>query len=832
MPKFVNSFQYASLLNEQSFENYWINHSRDADIVTWSDFEKKRDNNWIKEATLYFSPEDLKFYQNAHTPTLDNGQKNPYYDPYFHPDQNWTDQIFKKFAPQTQVNANINGGTDALKYFVSLGYLTQGGLFKTDYMPFSDEMNFKKDRYNLRSNFDFDVNKNFRISIDVGTQFVTTTGMDNDGYTWEKRILWSSPIGSPGIVDGKFILPFTNQNETLNPLLAIANSNNYTIVNNSILNSSVRLSHKLDFLTKGLSTNARVAYDSYFSSRSGGSFKPLVYGARRNPNGDNLNPILVRLNEETPPQRWSDWYNGKWRKLYGEVSLNYNRDFGKHAVSGLVLYNMEKKYDPNLAYDLPHAYLGLVGRLTYNYAGRYFAEYNMGYNGSENFPEGKRFGFLPAYSAGWIASNESFFPKNDYITYLKVRGSLGKVGNDNVGGARYLYLPDTWTYSGGYTFGGINNKNFVPGANENVIGNPNVTWETATKSNIGVEIHLIKDKLSIVYDHFMERRKDILSYKGTVPGIVQATLPPYNLGEVKNWGNELELSYRNNHNKFNYWIKGNVSNTKNIIVFRDEAIIPGLEYQASTGRPINQPLYLQANGLYTSWSDLYKTDPNGNPILNSPVLALNKDGLSYKNIAGGVVYQKDLGFSGVPLQPGEIRLVDVNEDGVINEKDYTRTGKTDIPEITYGLSFGFDFKGFDFSALLQGVSGVSKFAMSELHFNKQQSLFEVDENRFTLERYNNGDRIDFPIAAYNQAANGNTFFQKNTAYMRLKNLEIGYTFKQNLLKKVGIQSARLYVNGNNLYTWSPNKIWGDPENLGFIGYPLTRTYNMGLNINF
>ncbi len=832
MPDFVNSFQFASLLNEQSFQTYWINHSKDADILTWNDFVKKRDNNWIKEATLYYSPEDLKYYQNAHTPTLANGQTNPYYDPYFHPDQNWSDQIFKDFAPQTQVNANISGGTEALKYFVSLGYLTQGGLFKTDYMPFSSEMDFRKDRYNLRGNFDFDVNKNFRISVDMGTQFVTVTGMSNDAYTWEKRILWSSPLGSPGIVDGKFVLPFTNQNEALNPLYAIANSNDYNITNNSILNSSVRLTHKLDFITKGLSANGRAAYDSYFSSRSGGSFKPLVYGVRENPNGDKLDPIFVQLNEETPPQRWSDWYNGKWRKIYGELSLNYGREFGKHAVSGLVLYNMEKKFDPYLAYNLPHSYLGLVGRVTYNYGGRYFAEYNMGYNGSENFPEGKRFGFLPAYSAGWVPSNEAFFPKNDYVTYLKIRGSIGKVGNDNIGGARYLYLPDTWSYDGGYNFGTLNDRNFVQGANESVLGNPNVTWETATKSNIGLELHLIKDKVSIIYDHFREHRKDILSYKGTIPDIVQATLPPYNLGEVKNWGNEIEVSYRDSYNQFGYWIKGNASNTKNEIIFRDEAIIPGLEYQAETGRPIGQPLLLQAEGLYTSWSDLYEIDGNGNPILASPVLALNKNGESYLNAAGTTVYQKDLGYSGVALQPGEVRLTDVNEDGVVNEKDFARTGKTEIPQFSYGISFGFNYKGFDFSTLLQGVSGVARFAMSELHFNKQQSLFEVDQNRFTLERYNNGERIDFPIAAYNQAAARSTFFQKSTNYMRLKNLEIGYTLQKSFLQRIGIQSARIYVNGNNLYTWSPNEIWGEPENLGYTGYPITRTYNMGVNINF
>ncbi len=833
MPNFVNSYQYASLQNELSFENYWINHAKDADIKTWDDFVKKRDLNWVKEASIYYTPQDLTYYQNAHTPKLADGSVNPNYDPYSHPDQDWKSQIFKRFAVQSQFNTNISGGTNSLKYFVSLGYLTQGGLFKTDYMPFSKEMDFRKNRYNLRSNFDFDVNKNFRVSVDLGSQFVTINGMDNDGYTWEKRILWSTPLGSPGMVDGKFVIPFNNQNTALNPLYSIASSNNYNITNNSTLNSSIRLSHKLDFITKGLSVNARGAYDSYFSSRSGGKSYPLLYGIRENPNGDKLNPLLVQLNEITPSERWSNWYNGKWRKMYGEFSLNYNRTFNRHAVTGLLLINAEKKYDPYLVPDLPHAYLGMAGRVTYAFSSKYLAEFNMGYNGSENFPEGKRFGFLPAVSVGWVPTKESFFPQNDYLTYLKIRGSVGKVGNDIIGGARYLYLPNTWQYTGGYNFGTLNDRNWVQGAAESLIGNPNVTWETATKANIGFEARFFKDRLTVTYDHFNEHRVDILSYRGTVPAIVQATLPPYNLGEVENWGNEVELAYNSKAGKFTYWVKGNASNTKNKIIFRDEPIVPGLEYQASTGKPINQGSYLQAAGLYKSWADLYEVDQSGNPILANPVAALNSQGKPYTNKLGLPVYQKDLGFAGVPLQPGEVKLIDVNEDGIIDEKDYVRSGKTNIPQFTYGVSFGFSFKGFDFSVLLQGVSGVAKNAMqNQLHFNKQESLFEVDLNRYTPERYAAGEQIDFPLAAYNHQASNNTYFLLNTSYMRLKNLEVGYTLQSRLLNRIGIRSARIYVNGYNLYTWSKNSIWGDPENLGYIGYPLTRVYNTGLNINF
>jgi TonB-linked SusC/RagA family outer membrane protein len=850
LPKYVNAYEYATLRNEQVFETYWQQHANDADVQNqpdgWTKFVKKRETGYVPQ----YSSEDLKYFQNAHTPTLADGSKNPYYDPYFHPDQDWQSQIFKKFASQLQANINITGGTKGVKYFLSGGYLSQGGLFKTDYMPFSKEMDYKKDRYNLRGNFDFDVNDNFKISLDLGTQFVQISGMNNDGYNYEKNLMWTNPMGSPGYIDGKFVFIWQRNAEQFNPLYSLAMRNDYNINNNSTLNSAIRLTHKLDFITRGLSVSARGAYDSYFSSTSGGKSFPVMWTVRPNPNGDVLDPIWVRMNNESPSQRWSNWYSGKWRKWYSEFAINYNRTFGEHTVTALAMVNLEKKFQPSLEYHLPHAYEGVVGRVTYGYQGKYLAEYNMGINGSENFPEGKRFGFFPAYSLGWVASKESFWPVNDYVTFLKVRGSLGYVGNDVIGGARYLYLPDVWAYGGGdmggYYFGMYgSNRNRVRSAFESRLGNPNVTWETAQKMNIGFEAKFFKDKVSVTYDHFNEHRKDILQNRGTVPGIVAASLPAYNLGETKNWGNELEITYNDRTGRdFNYWVKANVSNNQNKIVFRDEAIVPGLEYQAETGKPIGQGSYLQADGLFTSWADLYEVDKDGNPILSKPVKALNAEGKEYTNAAGTSVYQKDLSFSGVALQPGDIKMKDVNFDGVIDNKDFVRSGNTSIPRYNFGMSLGFNYKGFDFSVLFQGAAGVAAYPMpiTNLHFNgTTEALFEVDWNRFTLDRYAAGETINFPIAAYNRQASaydaskkvgGNTYFLINTSYLRLKNLEVGYTFQRGVLTKLGLGSVRVYANGFNLYTWSQNPIWGDPENLGFLGYPLTRTYNAGFKVSF
>jgi len=842
---FANSYQYATLLNEQAMEEYWVKHANDADVKTWDDFIAKRSANWRTDGSLTFTDNDLKYFQNAHTPKLPNGQTNPFYDPYFHPDTDWKGMLFKKSAPTTQLNANISGGTKSMRYFVSLGYLNQGGLFKTDYMTYADKMQFTKNRYNLRGNFDFDVTQDFKIAVNVGTQFVTIGGMDNDAYIWEKKILWSFPMSSPGMINGKYVLPLAaNGDDRYNPMYAMESEDYWNITNNSILNSSVNANYKLDKLVKGLSIRALGSYDSYFASRSYGRYIPLVYDIRPNPNGDQQNPIFSQRNDASPPSIFADFYLGKWRKLYAEAAINYDRYFGPHTISAMVLGSREKKFDPTLQYDLPHAYQGVTARVNYNFGGKYIVEYDMGYNGSENFPVGKRYGYFPSYSGAWVLSKESFFPVSNTLNFAKLRGSYGKVGNDNIRpagstvDARYLYLPDTWKPDGGYTFGDLNNQHLINGADESVLGNPNVTWEVAKEMNLSLELHLFGSKLSVTYEYYKNNRSNILSYRGTVPGIVAANLPPYNLGSVRSWGHNLELTYNDHIGDLHFYVRGNAAIQKNRILFQDEAILPGLEYQASTGHPVGQQLLLKADGLYSSWSQLYQTDKNGNPDLSQPLLA-SKNGKPYTNAQGNPVYVKDLGYGGRPLQPGDIRLDDVNGDGVVDTKDRVRAGKTINPEYNFGLTVGFRYKGFDFSTLFAGIAGVARGGMGEYHFNHQQAIYSVDLNRFSQERFSKGQPIDFPMADYDKNASGfgstdagNTFFLINTSYVRLQNLSIGYTINKDFMRKIGIKTARIFVSGDNLYTWSAAKIWGDPENLGNIGYPLYKTYNAGVNLSF
>ena len=832
-PKMMDGYNYSLGTNWQLKDSYWGNHAKDADINSWDKFLAKRDFNWITDGlTQYWTPDQLRYLQNANTPKLADGTRNPWYDPILYPDQDWQKILFKKYALKTTYNFSLNGGTDLVKYFVSVGYLNQGGQIKTDFMAMPDESQFGYKRYNLRANFDFDISKAFKISVDVANIVEQQSGINQDIFDfWSRNVWWQMPNGYRGNYwDGKIIQPYFSRGPMSVAYWDMENQG-FLLTKKNTLNSNIKLRYDLGVIVKGLSINARVAYDSYFQSSSSGGIAggiPILYKVYPNPNGDISNPLFKpQTNPEVLPFRSADSYNGKWRKIYGEASLNYNSSFGKHDVSGLVLANAEKRYDPTYAFQLPHAVLGFVGRATYSYDKKYLAEFDMGYNGSENFPENQRFGFFPSYSLGWVVTNESFLPKNNVLSFLKIRGSRGKVGNDNVGSSRFLYMPGTWNYNGSTAyFGTPGSPNYITGAQQGALENTNVTWETATKTDVGFEAKLFGEKITIGYDHFYEDRINILSYRNTIPDLVQATLPPYNLGRMSNWGDELELGFRSKIGNVTFWIKANISSAYNKVIFSDEAIIPGLEYQAATGYALGTPLQQLTKGIYTSWSQLYAIDANGNPILSKPVMALNKAGKPYNNAATGLpVYQKDLGNSGYPLQPGSTIIVDYNEDGVIDAKDNVRTGKPSVPPITYGIPFGIEWKGFDLSFLFQGATGNERYFGSANNYLSQRAVPAYMANMFTIQRYNDGDKIEYPLQSGNGLIDG--------SYLRFKNFQIGYTFTSSILRKVGIKTARLYANANNIYTWTYLRN-GDPEQSNSFDetYPLVGTYNLGLNITF
>lgn len=449
-----------------------------------------------------FTSDDIKLYRDGT-------------DPIMHPNTDWVGKFLRKASLRTQHNFNISGGTDRVKYFISAGYFHQGGMYKYTKIDRHHDVNASDTRYNFRSNLDFDVTQDFKATVQLSTQInnIRTPGLGNSNL-W-KEISWATPLGTPGMVDGKLVR-LENTIDDENPWQALLN-NGYHDINANTINTTLRFEYDLSrLLLKGLSIHASTSYDSYYNSKRLSIKKMQTFVPKRDP--ENPNEIVL-----IPQNEGDTWGGGfeysKNRKVYFEAGLHYNQKFGKHETTALLLYNQSKYYAPSLAYHVPNAYQGIVGRVTYGYANRYLAEFNMGYNGTENFAKGRRFGFFPAVSAGWVLSEEPFFPKNDYLVYMKFRATYGEVGNDKIGGDRFLYLPSVYGNTSGtlsgYNFGSSSNPVYSQMVAEKRLGNPLLTWEKARKLNLGVDVNFFKNHLTVSFDYFKERRNNILSNRNS-----------------------------------------------------------------------------------------------------------------------------------------------------------------------------------------------------------------------------------------------------------------------------------------------------------------------------
>ncbi|MFD2163995.1 SusC/RagA family TonB-linked outer membrane protein [Paradesertivirga mongoliensis] len=772
LPKLLNSYDYATLRNEAQKN--------------------------MGQAP-YFSSQDLETFKNGT-------------DPIFHPNVNWFDAVLKPSSFQQQHNFNIGGGDNNTKYFISLGYFDQNGSYDVGELQKEYSANPRYKRYNIRSNFDVNFTKDFSASIKLGGQIADVNYPGVPAGEIFFRVLNTNPMMNPGVVDGKLISSVDGlPSSSGNPLGFLATSgyqNNF----NSTINTNIGLQHKLDFITSGLKVRGALAYDSYYQHRVSRQKSSLQYRIVKDPS-DPSRPVYLQDGEEAP-FGFSEGYN-RWRKIYSELATEYARSFGGHNVTGLVLYNLEKIHNPDtyngVGYEfaeIPRAYMGLVGRVTYNFKSRYLTEMNMGYNGSENFPENKRFGFFPSFSLGWVLTEEPFIPKNNILSLLKIRGTYGEVGNDRLGSQRFMYRPDTYVYGGGYYFGEVGtNYQFYNGAREGRLGNPDITWERAKKSNIGFDAKFFNEKLSVTGDFFREKRDNILWNLQTVPDLVQATLPAANIGKVDNEGFEFDAGFNNSVRKLNYWVKANYSFSKNKIVYQDEPprAYPWLQ---RTGQPVGQYFGLVNEGFYNTAEELAA----------APKSAWTNQ-----------------------LQLGDIKYKDLNLDGVINDNDMTAIGHSTFPQITYGISTGFDFKGFDFSVLFQGASKVSTYLseMAAWAFDTDwRSAQSRIHDRWTPERYAAGETISYPRLELSPTQGKHNyrpsdFWLVDGSYIRLKNMEVAYRFQGNALRRVGVKSLRVFTNGNNLITWSKIKNY-DPEAPAGRGqfYPQMKVYNFGASLQF
>ncbi len=737
--------------------------------------------------TPMFSKEELQIFKDGS-------------DPLFYPNIDWLEFMMHDYAPQQQHNVNISGGTSVAKYFVSLGYLDQEGLWKQFAKEYNNNDLYKK--FNFRSNLDLDISKTTKANIQIGG---FTSNRSSPGGSPFLDILAAATNGTPGMWEGKVIsLARANGRNALGTFF-----DGFDRYSNSVLNLNVGLKQKFDFITKGLSGRLIGAYDSEYGQSRGFSRSFARYSAEKiDVNGDGIpDPILRQSGEDGVLNDPSESFT-RSKRVYLEAAMEYNNTFGKHALSGLLLYTQRKQFYHALSYPgIPLGYQDFVTRFTYNYDQKYLLEFNMGRNGSENFPVKSRFGWFPAVSGGWVVTNEPFVKNligSDALSYFKLRASYGVVGNDRMGTSRFLYFPSEYLSGGGAIFG--EDPVSRAGYYEGKLGNPNVTWEKSLKQNYAAEFRFIKNKLTLNLDYFIEARSNILTARRTVPTHVAAVLQDsYNIGSVENGGYEIELGWNDKIGKSNYWLRGNYSFARNKILFMDEAYNTQYPLLNQTGQRVGEVFGYTFMGFFNSQEDISKWPRQFN---------MNQ-------------------------RPGDLKYADVTGDGIVDVNDRSPIMNPSFPEINYGFSGGFTIKKFDFSFLFQGAANMSMSLgfNALLPFSAYGSAMDFIRDRWYAGSPDNNATAKIPRLTLNYADLTNYYnsslWVRDASYLRLRNVQIAYNLNGDFLRKIGANSMRVFVSGQNLLTWDTLKFI-DPENVatGSMTYPQLKVFNFGVNLQF
>lgn len=738
-------------------------------------------------------------------------------DPYHYPDVNWYDALVKKNTLIQRNNVNISGGTQDVKYFVSLGYLFQNGILQD--VPKQEDFNnnYYLKRYSLRSNIDASLYKDLTLSLNFSGRFneINSPYLPDiaSGGAWPMWRRISSGLLMPWIYpikndDGSYGGNSTLQFPTLNPVGILEYAGyNRTYSNN--LNLNLTAVHKLDFITRGLSLTGMLAYSSDFGftrnlQRPSKYFPEYEYVGTT----DELTPVfpdLLRL----PPFTVSTSSSFPAKLLNPQLILNYTRKFGDHNVSAMAVYNRQTRVEeqaPNTNIPITTNFKGYSARLNYDFRSKYILELTGGYNGSDRFSAAKRYGFFPAGGIGWIISEEKFFKEHvQFINFLKIRSTLGTLGNDGIRGTsgQYLYQDVYSRSTGAYYFGEVPTSwaRIIPGR----LPNTDVTWEKERKFDLMLDLKVLNNKLALTLDYFKNKRYDILTTRSTVPAYTGFTLPMVNLGMVGNQGLEVTVDYKDDFGKSGYYfIKGNLSIAKNKILYMDEPPNSANPLVMQTGRPIGQLFGYTALGFYKDSAD----------IASSP-----KD---FRNV-----------------QPGDLKYADINGDGVVDTKDQGPIGYPLIPQLTYGISWGISYKGIDISALIQGAGRSSIMSNTMLQIGTVNAApTAIHLKRWTPET---AATAEFPRLGGPDFDNS-TFWLRPASYTRLKNVEIGYHVPQSFVNRIGLglNDIRLYANGQNLITWFNLKIYdidpesdrGDGQVSAYSNYPQQKIFNFGLQLTF
>lgn len=740
---------------------------------------------------------------------------------YIYPDHDYYREFISRYTPQTRINMNVSGGTEKVKYFANAGYLHQGGNLKTE--PESQlgyDSSSWMDRFNFRANLDFQITESLTSFLNIASYIEkvnmpaawlyggsNTNWMMTDLFYQAQTILPITPgprtIAGYGVAPGQVVDPGYLDRSAFE----IMNRMGYRNEVRSNLNSSLGLEWDLsNSITQGLSVRGMISYDTRGTSAEQGAKRERLYLANVDYETNGLTYAVLRPDETqlSISKEVDSRYN-----INIQTAINYNREFGKHDLGGMIL--AQRDHWETASGEMPYNVQGIAARATYGFDDRYLIEGNLGYNGSEQFAPVNRYGFFPAGSVGWVVSNENFLEANNVLTNLKFRASYGKVGNDKMGSARFLYL-DNITLGGG-PLGSLGRGQ---GINQGLLGNPNLSWEIATKQNYGVDLGLFGD-LRASFDYYIENRSDILISRNMVPafqGVPLGNIPRVNMGEVENKGFEVEVIYNKAFSKdFLVMFRGNYAQNSNIVKFFDEPM---------RDDTYAYPYTITGHPLATNFG--YKIDySNGNGFFNS------------QEELDEYLENTTYGF-GTP-RVGDFKYTDLTGDGIVDAKDLAPIGHSRIPGITYGFNTTLQYKGFEFTTFFQGVGKYSSnYGLQGVYENiKQGTYFGYHRTAWTAERYANGETITYPALSTRTTTNHvpNDFFIMDRSFIRLKNIEIAYNLPAGVLDALGVKNLRVFVSGLNLYTWENLEMDHlDPENNSSIGYPVTKMATMGLNITF
>lgn len=755
-------------------------------------------------------------------------------DPYLYPNVDWLKEIFNDWGHNRRVNVNVRGGSEKVAYYASVSYFNETGMTVTDKNIDTYDSKMKYSRYNFTTNLNIDVTPTTKVEI--GAQGYLGEGnypaiSSADLYNAAMSI---SPVEYPKMffVNGEAYVPGTSTNNNFNNPYSQATRRGYDNLTKNQIYSNLRVTQNLDMLTKGLKLTAMYAFDVYneihvHQDRAESTYNFLDTSVPYDMNGQ---PILQRIYEGSNVLSYKQETSGN-KKTYLEASLNYDRTFNDdHRVSALFLFNQQSKllYPKGTLEDaIPYRMMGIAGRATYSWKDRYFAEFNIGYNGAENFSPKHRFGTFPAFGVGWVVSNEKFWqPLSKAVSFLKIRYTDGKVGNSEVSDRRFMYL-DQMKENGdyGYKFGPNGTK---WAGYETVNMAVDLIWEESRKQDLGIDLKLFNDDLSIVFDLFKERRENILlKREHSIPSFLgYNTSAPYgNIGIIENKGFDGTIEYNKRINKD--WVialRGNVTFNKDKWI-QGELPEQKYEWMNQYGHNINGVKGYVAEGLFTQ--------------------AEIDDMARWESLsdANKAITPKPFASQFGTVKAGDIKYKDLNNDGQIDAYDQTYISRGDVPTTVYGFGFTVGWKDLSVGMMFQGVAGAERVlnGSSINPFNGgggSGNLYSNIGDRWTED--NPDQNAFYPRLSYGSETTSNinnfqrsTWWVRNMNFLRLKTLQISYNLPKPWVNKVHLKNAAVYVMGTNLFTLSRFKLW-DPELNTDNGasYPNTTSYSVGINFTF